>query len=236
MTVHSYAIRFDSNLLYAPEKPIQIGPYFRLQPVIPKRDLYDVLEKFDEIEDYGRFAPFRDEICCELVADEDDWATLCGEAGEVFSELPSEERLIIITGHANAIILLMRLRGMTFFTVPLELSGSTFQDLRLQKDKSVSARFRFTQAVIFPIIGPSAPKFLDEQDFDWILDNHLTVMQMDNTGKFTFLHDLFDILNFPNPAIQLVQIWAGIESIVKSQSPRTNRVCKRTEAQVTYLS
>ena len=221
MTVHSYAIRFDQSALFAPQNSIQIGPYFRLQPVIPKRDLYDVFEKFENPEDYGKFAPFRDQICCELVADEADWASLRGEAAEVFSELPADERLDIITGHANAIILLMRLCGMTHFTVPLELSESTFQNLRFQEKKSVSIRFRFSQAVIYPIIGPNAPKLLDEQDIAWITDNHLKVMKMDSSGKFTFLHDLFEILNFPNPSIQLVQIWAGIESIVKSQPKRT---------------
>ena len=40
---------------------------------------------------------------------------------------------------------------------------------------------------------------------------------MNRTGEIMFLHDLFDVLNFPNPGVQLVQIWAGIEFIVRSK-------------------
>ena len=80
-----------------------------------------------------------------------------------------------------------------------------------------------TQALIDPIFGPNTPKLLNDEDFDWIAEHIQPLMQLSGTGVFTFLHDIFDTLNFPNPAVQLVQVWAGIESIVKSKSPGTRR-------------
>ena len=225
MTIHSYAIRsnrgMDSYGIVPPEEGIQFGPYFRLQRVIPPLHLEGVLEKFKELSDFGKFAPFRDEIWCELVADERDWAMIRDDQGELFSELPDEDRLSIIQGYANAMFLLFRLRGMTQFTVPVELHGSSFRNLNKQRDKSVIAKFRFTQAILFPILGPEIPKLLDEEDIEWILEHILTVLQMNKSGDLHFLLDLFDVINFPNPTIQLVQVWAAIESIVKSQSPKT---------------
>ena len=86
MTIHSYAIRsnvrMDSYGVCPPEDGIQLGPYFRLERVIPLLHLEGVLEKFKERTDFGKFAPFRDDIWCELVADEKDWAELRDEKGE----------------------------------------------------------------------------------------------------------------------------------------------------------
>jgi len=221
--VHSYAIRFYSEALFVPNREWEIG-LFRLQPVNPSVDTHDVLEKFRVRENYGKFAPFRNQICCELVTNEDDWAELRENGTSVkFSKLASQDRLSIIQGYADAIILLMRIRGMTHFTVPVELSGSTFQKLRFSKNRSVSSRFRLTQALIDPIFGPNPPKLLMDEDFDWISKHIQNLMQLSETGRFTFLHDVFDTLNYPNPAVQLVQVWAGIESIVKSKSPGTRR-------------
>ena len=225
MTIHSYAIRsnlkIDSQGVAPPEEGIQFGPYFRLERVIPPLHLEGVLEKFKERSDFGKFAPFRDEIWCELVANEKDWGLLQDDQGEIFSNLSAEERIRVIQGHADAMFLLFRLRGMTQFTVPVELHGSSFRNLSKQQDGSVMAKFRFSQAILFPVIGPSIPKLLDEEDIEWILNHHLTVLQMNQSGDLNFLLDLFDVINFPNPTIQLVQVWAAIESIVKSQSSKT---------------
>ena len=211
----------DSYGVAPPEEGIQFGPYFRLERVIPPLHLEGVLEKFKERSDFGKFAPFRDEIWCELVANEKDWGMLQDDQGEIFSNLSAEERIRIIQGHADAMFLLFRLRGMTQFTVPVELHGSSFRNLSKQQDGTVMAKFRFSQAILFPVIGPSIPKLLDEEDIEWILNHHLTVLQMNQSGDLNFLLDLFDVINFPNPTIQLVQVWAAIESIVKSQSPKT---------------
>jgi hypothetical protein len=225
MTTHSYAIRSNlgmgSSGFVSPEEGIQFGPYFRLEGVSPVRHLGAVYEKFEKESDYGKFAPFRDEIYCELVANEKDWAFLQDDQGELFSDLPAEVRLKIIQGHADAMFLLFRLCGMTQFTVPVELHGSSFKSLKQQPDKSVKAKFRFSQALIFPVIGPGVPQRLDKENIEWIMNHLLTVVQMNSSGELHFLHDLFDIINFPNPSIQLVQIWAAIESVVKSQIKKT---------------
>ena len=204
-----------------PEQGIQFGPYFRLERVIPPQHLEGVFEKFEEQSDFAKFAPFRDEIWCELVANEKDWGMLKDDQGEIFSNLSSEERIRIIQAHAHAMFLLLRLRGMTQFTVPVELHGSSFRNLREQQDGTVMAKFRFSQAILFPVIGPSIPKLLEKEDIEWILNHHLTVIQMNKSGDLNFLLDLFDVINFPNPTIQLVQVWAAIESIVKSQISKT---------------
>ena len=227
MTIHSYAIRsnvrMDSYGVCPPEDGIQLGPYFRLERVIPLLHLEGVLEKFKERTDFGKFAPFRDDIWCELVADEKDWAELRDEKGEKFSDLSAEERLSVIEGHANAMFLLFRLRGMVQFTVPVELHGSSFRNLKTQKDGSIEAKFRFSQALLFPIIGPGIPRLLDEADIEWILQNQLKVIQLNNLGELNFLHDLFDIINFPNPGVQLIQIWAAIEALLKSNPKKVRR-------------
>ena len=38
-----------------------------------------------------------------------------------------------------------------------------------------------------------------------------------------FIHDIFDSLNYPNLSIQLMSIWAGIESIILSETPGTRK-------------
>ena len=119
--------------------------------------------------------------------------------------------------------LLLRLRGMVQFTVPVELHGSSFRNLKTQKDGSIEAKFRFSQALLFPIIGPGITRLLDEEDIDWILQNQLKVIQLNNLGELNFLHDLFDIINFPNPGVQLIQIWAAIEALLKSNPKSVRR-------------
>jgi hypothetical protein len=227
MTIHSYAIRsnvgMDSYGVCPPEEGIQLGPYFRLERVIPGLHLEGVLEKFKKRTDFGKFAPFRDEIWCELVADEKDWAEFKGDKGEKFSELSARERLRVIQGHANAMFLLLRLRGMVQFTVPVELHGSSFRNLKTQKNSSIEAKFRFSQALLFPIIGPGIPQLLNEEDIEWILKYQLKVIQLNNSGELNFLHDLFDIINFPNPGVQLIQIWAAIEALLKPKDKSVRR-------------
>ena len=64
---------------------------------------------------------------------------------------------------------------------------------------------------------------MNEEDIEWILKYQLKVIQLNNSGELNFLHDLFDIINFPNPGVQLIQIWAAIEALLKPKDRSVRR-------------
>lgn len=216
--VHSWAFRFFKESQFRPGEVIKIGP-FEIRPV-NIRPLSDYSKRFKKADDFRRFSVFANEITMEMVTNENDWYnTADAESGELFGHLPKNERFDIITGYASAIILLLRLRGMTVVTVPMEITGSTFEELTNAKRESIEARFRFTQAIIEPAILPGKLELFDKADIAWIEKYHQDIVIRDKPGKkddFTFFHDIFDSLSFPNPTNMLQQIWTGIEHIVKT--------------------
>ena len=221
--IHSYAFRYmmDTEWLSAPKRRIHL---FRLQPVDPKKNLKGVAKKFQKRSEYVDFAPFRERICCELFTNEDDWSEMTDRdatSAIKFSEYPPEERLKIIQGYADTILLLLRLRGKSWFTVPCEITGSTFKNLRSAGEKTVTSRFRYLQAIIHPTILPGNINPWSDEDFEWIESHIEPTIRMNTSSDIRIYHDIMSSLNFCNPSVQLVQIWAGIESIVKSKSSNT---------------
>lgn len=216
--VHSWAFRFFKESQFRVGEVIKIGP-FEIRPV-NIRPLSDYSKRFKKADDFRRFSVFANEITMEMVTNENDWYnTADAESGELFGHLPKNERFDIITGYASAIILLLRLRGMTVVTVPMEITGSTFEELHNAKRESIEARFRFTQAIVEPAILPGKLELFGRADIEWIEKYHRDIVIRDKPGEkdnFTFFHDIFDSLSFPNPTNMLQQIWTGIEHIVKT--------------------
>ena len=216
--VHSWAFRFFKESQFRVGEVIKIGP-FEIRPV-KIRPLSDYSKRFKKADDFRRFSVFANEITMEMVTNENHWYnTPDAKSGELFGHLPKSERFDIITGYASAIILLLRLRGMTVVTVPMEITGSTFEELHNAKRESIEARFRFTQAIIEPAIIPGKLELFNKADIEWIEKYHRDVVIRDKPGEkdnFTFFHDIFDSLSFPNPTNMLQQIWTGIEHIVKT--------------------
>jgi len=230
---HSIGFSFTSEAVYHFHHTYEIG-LFKLQPIIPllKETIFiantdGVLDAFKDRDDYGKYAPFRSNFCCELTTCEEDWKNLVvDDKGLTFNSLESSEKLNFITKIASAIILLLRLKGMTYFTTPIELSGTTFQELS-QKNKSVEMRTRFTQSIIDFIPNPNPdPRKLVDEDFVWINENHHALGTLNENGRMNFFHDLYDSLHFPNVSVQLTLIWSGIESIVKSDHTGTRHSIK----------
>ena len=216
--VHSWAFRFFKESQFRVGEVIKIGP-FEIRPV-NIRPLSDYSKRFKKADDFRRFSVFANEVTMEMVTNENDWYnTADAKSGELFGHLPKNERFDIITGYASAIILLLRLRGMTVVTVPMEITGSTFEELHNAKRESIEARFRFTQAIIEPAILPGKLELFNKSDIEWIEKYHQDIVIRDKPGEkdnFTFFHDIFDSLSFPNPTNMLQQIWTGIEHIVKT--------------------
>jgi hypothetical protein len=236
-TTHAYGFAFFPPTRSVPKQTFQIGN-FLLQPIYPLIDTLSVSNAFkDQINAYGKFAPFRFNFCCELITCEEDWTDIViDEGGQKFDSLDPNERFKIITNVANAIILLIRLRGMTNFTIPIELTGSTFKELN-QKSRSVELRSRFTQSIIDFIPGPNPhPLLLEKEDISWINDHLGHAAELNSNGGLNFIHDLYDSLHFPNPSVQLTLIWSGIESIVKSKSPGTRHSIKSRCAMLLRIS
>jgi hypothetical protein len=217
--VHSYALTSvrmeDPYAVIPPTEGIEFPPLFSLSQVFPPVHLTGIFEKFKSEDDYGKFAPFRDRTFCELVTDEKNWMDHEDSEGLKFSELSEDEKMHQIHKAAQTLILMIRLRGMSQFIVPLVIHGSSFSGLKNCADSSITVDFDANQSLIFPLPTPQEPYFLDTEDIDWILRYHQNVMRMNEARGLEFLFDLFSILNFPSPSVQVVQIWGAIEAIVK---------------------
>ena len=224
---HSYGLALYPFSPFSMDETLKIDK-FRLQPVNPLLDTHNVADAFvDQLQDYGKFAPFRFHFHYELVTCEADWnEVVIDNDGNTFRSLDKNEKFRLITNVASAIILLMRVRGMTYFITPIELTGSTFQELS-KKAQSVELRTRVTQCLIdfLPFPNPN-PKVLRQDDIDWIVDHLGNVGELNTDGRMNFFHDLYDSLHFPNPSVQLTQIWTGIENIVQSTKKCTTSSIK----------
>lgn len=224
---HSYGLALYPQSPFSFTETFKIDK-FRLQPVNPFVDTHNVADAFiNQFEDYGKFAPFRFNFYYELVTCESDWQdVLIDEDGNRFGSLADTEKFKLITNVASAIILLMRVRGMTYFTVPIELTGSSFQKLA-QKNKTVHLRTRITQSLIdfIPFPNPN-PIVLQQEDIDWVVNHIGNTAKLNIHGRLNFFHDLYDSLHIPNPSVQLTQIWTGIENIVQSPKKFTTRSIK----------
>lgn len=224
---HSYGLALYPFSPFSMNETLKIDK-FRLQPVNPLFDTHNVADAFvDQLQDYGKFAPFRLHFHYELVTCEADWnEEVIDNDGNTFRSLDKNEKFRLITNVASAIILLMRVRGMTYFITPIELTGSTFRELS-NKSQSVELRTRVTQCLIdfLPFPNPN-PKVLRQDDVDWIVDHLGNVGKLNIDGRMNFFHDLYDSLHFPNPSVQLTQIWTGIENIVQSTKQYTTKSIK----------
>ena len=201
------------------DRSFQIGR-FTFQPVNPLNHNLNVSKAFKDGEDYGKYAPFRTRLVAELTTCEKDWENeVIGN--ERFTDLDDEARFNLIAAFSSDIILLLRLRGFTNFITPFDITGSTFQELS-GKSKSVELNVRSVQSLIdfLPTPNPTpnpTPILPQMDDFEWIENNILTINQLNRDGRINFIHDVYDVLNFPNMSVQLMAIWSGIESIILSE-------------------
>lgn len=199
---------------FAMNRSFQIGR-FTFQPVNPIIHNHNVADAFKK-EDYGKYAPFRTKLMAELTTCEEDWVNeVIGN--ERFKDLDSEARFNLISAFSSDIILLLRLRGFTNFITPFDITGSTFKELS-GKSGSVELNVRSVQSMIDFLPSPNPNPILPEMaDFEWIKNNILTINQLNRDGRMNFIHDVYDVLNFPNMSVQLMAIWSGIESIILSE-------------------
>lgn len=206
-------------------KTYQIG-LFKFQPVNPIiGNLGGTVDAFSNMEDYGKYAPFRLNLLAELTTCEMDWEHIIVD-DERFTDLESEDRRNLISKFSSDIILLLKIRGLTNFTTPFDITGSTFQDLR-SKSKTVELRVRSAQSLIEFIPSPNPnPRLPGADDFQWIEENCSIINQLNRDGRMNFIHDIYDTLNFPNMSVQLISIWSGIESIILSETPGTRKSIK----------
>ena len=223
----STGLRFCKIALLPPGDPSDMVTHFdfdlfRFGPVNPIRNR-DVLSKFRDLDEYGLFAPFRDEVFFELYTNLDAWRGLTFDEKE-FQEWDKAEQQKIIHGFSDVILFLLRVSGFTFFSAPFDLIGSTFQGLHDAGQKSVSLRTRLRESMLDPIALPSHnPKQPTDNEFQWIKDSFVATYRENHQGRFNFLFEIYESLHFPNPGMQLVQIWAGIENIVKSSRRNVKR-------------
>ena len=210
---HSTGLVFFEPILM--DKSFQIGR-FTFQPVNPFNHNLNVADAFKDEEDYGRYAPFRTRLVAELTTCEKDWENeVIGN--ERFTDLDSKARFNLIAAFSSDIILLLRLRGFTNFITPFDITGSTFQELS-GKSKSVKLNVRLVQSLTDFIPAPNQNLiFPGMDDFEWIEKNTLTINQLNREGRMNFIHDVYDVLNFPNVSVQVMAIWSGIESIILSE-------------------
>lgn len=214
---------------FAPEfildKTYQIG-LFKFQPINPIiGNLGGAVDAFVNMEDYGKYAPFRFNLLAELTTCEKDWEqVMIGD--ERFTDLEAEDRRNLISKFSSDIILLLKIKGLTNFTTPFDITGSTFQDLR-SKSKTVELRVRSAQSLIEFIPSPNPnPRLPCDDDFHWIEENCSVINRLNRDGRMNFIHDIYDTLNFPNMSVQLISIWSGIESIILSETPGTRKSIK----------
>jgi hypothetical protein len=201
------------------QESFQIG-LFRFQPVIPILQTQNVADSFRNKSDYGKYAPFIFNLKAELTTCEEDWGEVIID-GERFNDLEPEDRADLIAKFSSDIILLLRLRGLTNFTTPFSIIGSTLQELN-RKSGTVELRARFSQSLIEFMPSPNPnPRLPEKNDFRWIEEQIVTMNYLNRDGRLNFIHDIFDALNYPNVSIQLMSIWSGIESVILSESPDT---------------
>ena len=206
------------------KKPYQIG-LFKFQPVIPILQTQGVADAFSNQSDYGKYAPFVLNLMAELTTCEDDWEDVVID-GERFNDLESEDRKNLVAKFSSDIILLLRISGLTNFTTPFDITGSTLKELR-EKSESVELRVRSPQSLIDFMPSPNPnPRLPGDDDFQWIEENCSIMNRLNRDGRMNFIHDIYDTLNFPNMSVQLMSIWAGIESIVLSETPGTRKSIK----------
>ncbi len=211
-------------------EPYQIG-LFKFQPVIPILQTQGVADAFSNRSDYGKYAPFVLNLMAELTTCEDDWEDVVID-GERFNDLESEDRKNLVAKFSSDIILLLRISGLTNFTTPFDITGSTLKELS-EKSESVELRVRSTQSLIDFMPGPNPnPRLPGDDDFQWIEENCSIMNRLNRDGRMNFIHDIYDTLNFPNMSVQLMSIWAGIESIVLSETPGTRKSIKSRCAMV----
>lgn len=198
------------------DRSVQIGR-FTFQPLIPSIHNLNVADAFEYPEDYGKYAPFRTRLVAELTTCEKDWENVV-IGNERFTDLDSKARFKLIVAFSSNIILLLRLRGFTNFITPFDITGSTFQELS-RKSGTVELNVRSVQSLIDFLPTPNLNPILPQMDdFEWIENNILTINQLNRDGRMNFIHDLYDVLNFPNLSVQFMAIWSGIESIILSES------------------
>ena len=221
---HSTAFTFFEPT-FGLAKTYKIG-LFKFQPVNPLIHNHGgVHDAFSNKSDYGKYAPFILNLMAELTTCEDDWEHVMID-DERFTDLESEDRKNLILKFSSDIILLLRVRGLTNFTTPFDITGSTFQDLR-RKSKTVELRVRSAQSLIDFMPSPNPnPRLPEDDDFQWIEENYSIMNQLNRDGRMNFIHDIYDTLNFPNMSVQLMSIWSGIESIILSETPGTRKSIK----------
>jgi hypothetical protein len=201
------------------QESFQIG-LFRFQPVLPILQTQNVADSFRNKSDYGKYAPFIFNLRAELTTCEEDWGEVMID-GERFSDLEPEDRADLIAKFSSDIILLLRLRGLTNFTTPFNIIGSTLRELK-GKSGTVELRVRFSQSLIEFMSSPNPnPRLPEKNDFRWIEEQIKTMNGLNRDGRMNFIHDIYDALNYPNVSIQLMSIWSGIESVVLSETPGT---------------
>ncbi len=116
---------------------------------------------------------------------------------ERFTDLESEDRRKLILKFSSDIILLLRVRGLTNFTTPFDITGSTFQDLR-RKSKTVELRVRSAQSLIEFMPSPNPnPRLPGDEDFKWIEENCSVINRLNQDGRMNFIHDIYDHIEFP---------------------------------------
>lgn len=200
----------------------EIGPFrfVILNPMIHHRG---VKNKFSVESQYGCFAPYRDEIFFELFTKKEWWHGMEFDAVR-FQDWDPEEQLKIVQGFSDVVLFLFRVRGFTFFSSPFDLNGSSFHGLQRARDGSVSLRTRMKESLMdaIPLPNPN-PHFLSDADFEWINNAIIPAYTANQEGKFNFLFEIYESLHYPNPAVQLTQIWAGIEFLLKSSKSRVKR-------------
>ena len=187
---HSTALAFI-GMGFASLEAYQIG-HFKFNPVDPiLANLGGTDKAFTNKEDYGTYAPFRLQIIAELTTCEKDWTNVTID-GVRFGDLEPEDRDNEIQKFSSAIILLLRLKGLTNFITPLSIKGSTFQELR-EKSGTVELRARFQQSLIEFLPSPNLNPILQkENDFRWIEQHLSTINQLNRDGRMNFIHDIFD--------------------------------------------
>lgn len=195
---------------------------FRFQPVVPIFQTQNVADSFRDKSNYGKYAPFIFNLQAELTTCEKDWIGVMID-NQRFIDLEPGERAKLVAQFTSDIILLLRLRGLTNFTTPFSIQGSTFQELR-KKSGTVDLKVRWSQSLLEFMPSPNSNlRLLGKEDFQWIEDQTAIINKLNEDGRMNFIHDIYDSLNYPNVSIQLMSIWSGIESVILSETLGTRK-------------
>ena len=220
IVTHSTGFVFFEPMFQLKES-FQIG-LFSFQPVLPILQTQNVADSFRKMSDYGKYAPFVLNLGAELTTCEKDWGEVMID-GERFNDLEPEDRAKLIAQFSSDIILLLRLRGLTNFTTPFTIVGSTLQNLR-GKSGTVELSVRHSQSLIEFMPSPNPnPRLPEKNDFRWIEEQIPIMNKLNRDGRMNFIHDIYDGLNYPNVSIQLMSIWSGIESVILSETLGTRK-------------